>query len=80
VPDQDAGFGLLEPPALGLFTSLVAPQAAVAVGAAVRLVRLALALGIPGSDEMWRHMSWALIQLGVAFQVADDASELAESR
>jgi hypothetical protein len=78
VPDQDAGFGLFEPPALGLFTSLVAPQAAVAVGAAVRLVRLAL--GIPGSDEMWRHMSWALIQLGVAFPVADDASELAESR
>jgi hypothetical protein len=45
VPDQDAGFGLLEPSALGLFTSLVAPQAAVTVGAAVRLVR-------PGSDEM----------------------------
>jgi hypothetical protein len=47
VPDQDAGFGLFEPPALDLFTSLVAPQAAVAVGAAVRLVRQALALGIP---------------------------------
>jgi len=46
--------------------------------------RLALSLGLPGAEDMWRHMSWALMQradqLGVAFPVADDASELAESR
>jgi len=42
--------------------------------------RLALAIGRPGAEDMWWHMSWALMRradrLAVPFPVADDASEL----
>ena len=42
--------------------------------------RLALAIGLPGAEDMWRHMSCAPMQradqLAVPFPVADDASEL----
>jgi hypothetical protein len=42
--------------------------------------QLSAALDMPGSDDAWRHMSWALMQragqLGVPFPVCDDASEL----
>ena len=42
--------------------------------------RLAAFLDVPGADDTWRHMAWALMQradqLGVPFPVCDDASEL----
>jgi hypothetical protein len=51
-------------------------QAAIAAWAA-----LALALDSPGWPEVWKGMSWALLQraddLGVPYPVPDDASELA---
>lgn len=41
---------------------------------------MSAALAMLGSDDVWRHMSYALMQradeLGVAFPIADDAREL----
>lgn len=43
--------------------------------------RLSAFLDVPGADDAWRHMAWALMQradqLGVPFPVCDDARELA---
>ncbi len=48
-----------------------------AIGAWARLPGI---WDVPGADDAWRHMAWALMQradqLGVPFPVCDDASEL----